>query len=166
MSWLTKPLGDHPYDELLGIRPELRDLYRTFYGKLWDAELVSPKLLELCRLRIAQVHDCKSEWAVRHSAAKVTDAQIEDLENWKESTLFSPTERAVLTFAEKIPWQHHDITDEEFKKIRDYLTEAEVVALTVACGLFDANCRLRIVLAIESGTSDEKAPAGAKQAIL
>ena len=165
MSWLTKEQSEYPYDDVLGIRPELRDLYRNFYGKLWDDDLVPANLLELCRLRIAQIHDCDTEWEVRHSEAEVSDAQIEKLQNWEGNRLFSPVEQAVLRFAEKMPWQHHEITDEDFETMRVHLSEPEVVALTVACGLFDANCRLRIALSVKQGKKETKAPAGAEQAI-
>ena len=67
MTWLKAEEGSAPFDAALGLRPELRDLYAAFYGKLWDEELLPASLLELCRLRVAQLHECEAELAVRHA---------------------------------------------------------------------------------------------------
>ena len=103
MTWLKGAEGNAPFDAALALRPELRDLYAAFYGKLWDDELLPANLLELCRLRVAQLHDCEAELAVRHAGAGVSDEQVAALADWSESDLFGAAERAALTLAEKMP---------------------------------------------------------------
>lgn len=156
MAWL--PAADSarpPFEAWLSHRPELRDLYKRFYGAIWDEGLLPRSMVELCRLRIAQLHDCEAELAVRDPGAGLTEAQLAELDWWERSHLFSASEKAALALAEKMPWAHHQITDEDYAVVRTFLSESETVALTVALALFDANCRLRLVFDVEPS------PAGA-----
>lgn len=159
MTWLEGAHGEHPFDAALGLRPDLRDLYRAFYGKLWDEQLAPASLLELCRLRVAQLHDCEAELAVRHAEAGVGEERVAALADWAASGRFDATERAALAVAEKMPWRHHEITDDEYAELRARLGERGVVALTVAIALFDANCRLRLALDTEAVPAEVAAPA-------
>ncbi len=160
MAWL--PSADParpPFEAWLSHRPELRDLYKRFYGAIWDEELLPRNLVELCRIRIAQIHGCAAELAVRDSASAVTAVQVAELDDWGHATHFSPVERAVLTIAEKMPWSHHEITDAEYAEVREHLTEPQTVALTVALALFDANCRLRLVFDLDPSAARAAASA-------
>ncbi len=161
MTWLRGAEGDPPFDAALGLRPELRDLYRAFYGKLWDEQLLPASILELCRLRVAQLHECEAELAVRDEGAGIDQEQLDALAHWQDSDRFSPAERAALLLAEKMPWQHHEITDEEHAVLRAHFGDEGTVALTVGIALFDANCRLRLVLGTEPAPVTTKAPASA-----
>jgi len=163
MSWLESAAdAASPFEGVLSLRPELLLLYRTFYGTLWDHHLVAANLLELCRLRIAAIHDCEAERAIRHATAGVTDEQVAALADWRAAACFSPAERAVLAFAEKMPWQHQGVTDDDVAAVRTHLTDPQVVALTVALTLFDANCRLRLVLGVAPQALLVDTPASAR----
>ncbi len=162
MSWLRGvPDAPSPLEGVLGLRPDLLHLYRTFYGTLWDDNLVPAHLLELCRLRIAGIHGCEAERGIRHVHAGVTDEQIAALDTWHQAACFSAAERAALAFAEKMPWQHHGVTDDDIAALRAHLTDAQVVALTVAAAVFDAHCRLRLVFGLEPQPLAVAAPATA-----
>jgi alkylhydroperoxidase family enzyme len=145
MSWLRSADAASPLEGVLGLQPQLLQRYRTFYAMLWERNLVPANLLELCRLRIAAVHGCAAEQALRHARAGVTNEQVGALDDWRAAACFSPVERAVLAFAEKMPWQHHGVTDEDVAAVRAHLSDSQVVALAVALALFDATCRLRLV---------------------
>jgi alkylhydroperoxidase family enzyme len=162
MSWLQKAADEPtPLEGVLRLRPELLALYRDFYGALWDHALAPANLLELCRLRTAQIHGCDAEWAVRHAQAGVTDRQLRGLEDWRTAACFSPAERAALACAEKMPWQHHGITDADVQALRVHLADGEVVALLLALTLFDAQCRVRLVLGVAPFAATVDAPASA-----
>jgi alkylhydroperoxidase family enzyme len=105
------------------------------------------------------VHACDAERAIRHAHAGVSDEQVATLAAWRTAACFSPVERAVLAFAEKIPWQHHGVTDDDVAALRAHLADAQVVALTVAAAIFDANCRLRSVFGVEAHPTVVDAPA-------
>lgn len=160
MSWVPTAAPDSPtFEGWLANRPELLTLYRRFYATPWDDALLPPRLLELCRLRTAQLHECEAELAVRDPAL-VDDATLAGLALWERAEGFSEVERAALAIAEKMPWAHHAITDGEYAALRRHLDEPAVVALTVALALFDANCRLRLVFEFAPSPSTA-APAAA-----
>lgn len=162
MSWLRSATGEPtPLEGVLGLRPELLALYRDFYGAVWDHALAPANLLELCRRRIAQIHGCDAEWAVRHAHAGVSDRQLRALDDWRTADCFSPAERAALTCADKMPWQHHGITDADVAALRAHLADRAVVALILALTLFDAQCRVRLVLGVAPVAATVEAPASA-----
>jgi alkylhydroperoxidase family enzyme len=154
----SAPGASTGFEGFLGHRPELLELYRAFYATLWDGALVDPALLEVCRRRIAQVHGCDAEAGMFYAGSNVTAGQAANLDSWESSTHFGPVERAALRLAERIPWNHHETTDQEFEIVREYLGEAGAVALVVALALFDARCRLRIAFNIDAPIGEVPAP--------
>jgi alkylhydroperoxidase family enzyme len=147
--WLSNIAnGTSEFEATLGVRPDLSVPYRDFYGSLWK-DAADPRLLDLCRLRIAQIHRCESERHVEYSFTHVTPTDIGNLEGWRDSARFSEAEQAALTIAEKIPWDHHGITDDDINALKPHLSDADVVTLVCAMVLFDANCRLRLVFGTE-----------------
>lgn len=166
MTWLRSLApGPTALERVLGLRPELLTLYRAFYGHLWDDLLLPPKLLEICRLRIAALNGCDAESAIRHRDAGVSADQIAALARWRTESMFTPLERAALAIAEKMPWQPRAITDDEVAALRTWLGDAEVVAFMLALTLFDLQCRLRLVLAVAPEPAEAAAPASAGGAL-
>lgn len=162
MTWLTAvPDAPSPFESVLGHRPELLALYKEFYGRLWDEALLPAALLELCRLRIAALHGCEAERAVRHAQADLSAARLAALDEWTEADLFTPAERAALTIAEKLVWAHHDITDADVAEAKRHLGPAGVVALLTAVSLFDATCRLRLAFDLPAVAATVDAPCSA-----
>lgn len=144
MGWVAPPTSEGtPFENLLSWRPELRDAFRRYYSTLWDDALLPARLLELVRLRIAQIHECPAELAVRHRTSSVTDEEVAALSAWKDAKFFSDAERVALAYAEQIPWGHHGISDEHAKALKQHLSEREYVAFTIAVCLFDGVCRLK-----------------------
>ena len=69
MSWIDGVEAGTPIDALLGLRPGLLARYKAFYSALWEDDLLPRRLLELCRLRIAEIHGCAQQRTVRDAAA-------------------------------------------------------------------------------------------------
>jgi alkylhydroperoxidase family enzyme len=161
MSWLRPASGATPFEAVLALRPELLHLYRDFYRRLWTDEPAPATLLELGRLRIAQVHDCPAEVAIRHARADVNDARVAALAQWSTADCFSAVEQAVLRIADKVPYQYHDISDGEVAALRRHLSDPQVVGLMLALTLFDAHCRLRLALGVAVAPASVEAPATA-----
>ncbi len=128
----------------LPLRSALQDKYAAFYATLRHNESVPLRILELCRHRIAAIHDCEAEWSIADPEVPLTATEKDRLRRGEFSE-FTVAERAALAVAEKISFQHHQITDTEVERIRADLGEAGCVALLTALSFFDANCRLRIV---------------------
>ena len=151
MPWLPTADPSLPaFEGWLQHRPELRDLYDRFYSTVWNDQLLPRSLLELCRLRIAQLHECEAELARRDLESGLSAEQYAALDHWERATCFAPVETAALRIADGYPWAHHAISDEDYRAVREHLSEPETVALTVALALFDATCRLRLVFELSS----------------
>lgn len=158
MSWIT-PLTTTSidtttsnvtsFDAVLGHRPELLQRYHAFYSTLWNDTRVPRRTLELCRLRIALIHDCAQEWQSRDVAVALTDAQLQSLREGAFDA-FTPAEQCALVIAEQLPYAHHNVTDAEVEQARVELGNAGVVALLTALAFFDVACRLRLTLGIDA----------------
>jgi alkylhydroperoxidase family enzyme len=160
MSWIPPSDPDAPpFEAWLSHRPEMLALYKRFYGTFWDDSPLPRRLVELCRLRIAQLHDCAAELALRDPGSILPAAIESGLANWEHLDGLTDAERAALRIAERMPWAHHSLEDADFAALRAFLSERETVALTVALALFDAMCRLRLVFEMNA-TAAAKVPAG------
>jgi alkylhydroperoxidase family enzyme len=148
-----------PFERVFGLRPDLFEQFRAFYFQIWNPPKLDPVLLELCRLRIAELHGCASERRVRYEparAAGLSEARIAALEDWRRGDLFSAAERACLAFAESFALAVQAIGDEDVAELAAHLSPAEIVALCEALAVFDGFTRFRVLLGVdgEAGTVD------------
>lgn len=163
MSWIPTPQSpadpSPDFDRVLSLLPELHGRYREFEALFWERRLVEPVLLELCRLRVAQLLECRSELARRHPAARAAglrEERIEALPRWRQSPRFSSVERACLALVEKFVFDPHGVSDAEMEAVVSALGNEGAVALAEALALFDGFGRFRNALGIESG--EERSP--------
>jgi hypothetical protein len=145
LSWIEERTADTPLEAVLGQRPELLERYRAFYQSFWEEGLLPRRILELCRLRIAAIHDCASEWAIRDADAALGTAELATLKRGEFSS-FSTSEQVALAVAEQIPYSHHQITDAQVAETEREFGAAGTVSLLTACAFFDVTSRLRLVL--------------------
>jgi len=136
--------GDTTFVEVFGQAPQVFDWYLTeFYQKLFYGGRIERSIVELVRLRLANVHGCafcnRSD-TLAALAAGVPQAQIDALADY-ESGPFSEKERAALALADVMaltnPRGH--ITREIYARARAVFTDGELVELgvimAVLCGM-------------------------------
>jgi alkylhydroperoxidase family enzyme len=112
---------------------------------------VDPVLLELCRLRIAQLLRAASELRRRDTVARAAgldEAKIAVLSRYPESPLYDDRERACISFAEQAAADAPGIRDDEIGRIRRHLGDAGYVAFVYALTLVEG--RVRVALALEA----------------
>src|SRR6478672_8362016 len=153
MTWLpeTAP-GATPLDRCFGLRPAAYDRFRELYGGLWDPAVLEPRILELCRLRIATMLGSDAERAIRFSDgvdAGVAETDVAELPRWPTSPSFTGSERACIGFAEQYVMDPHELTDEHFVALHEHLDAPAIATLTLAVAMFDALTRFRLALGIE-----------------
>lgn len=148
MTWLTADREQASLDDLLAHRPQLQAKYRAFYDSIREAGLLPPRLLELCRLRMAAIHDCEAEWSKRDADVTLTDSELDALRRG-EFDGFAAAEQAALTVTERVPYQHHELTDAEVTGLKSQLGDAGCVSLINALVLFDVNCRLKLAFDLQ-----------------
>jgi alkylhydroperoxidase family enzyme len=162
VTWLPEEAeGATPLDHVFGLRPDLYEPFRAFYAVFWEQGLVDALVLELCRLRVAQLLGCESELGIRYAPALVaglTEEQVADLAQWPTSSSFTDAQRAALAFAEQFVIDPHGIAGPVRDTLRAHYSLPEIVALTEALALFDGFQRFRLVLGVvprDTGTIDE-----------
>lgn len=153
MSWLPEHAeGASGLDRVFGLRPDLYEPFRAFYATFWTRELLDPVVLELCRLRVAQLLRCPSEQQIRYEPARragLTEEQVGLLPRWPTAPMFTPAQRAALGFAEQFVIDVEGIDATLRDLVVDHFTVAGLVALCEALALFDGFCRFRIVLGVD-----------------
>ena len=155
-GWLPAvATGATAFDRVLGLRPDLCADYHAFAALFWDDGLVGPVVLELCRLRIAQLLGCEGELRLRHEparAAGLDEAKIARLDRWPTAPEFTAVERACLAYAEQFVLDAHAISDAQAAEVASHLTPAGLVALTEALALFEGFARFRTVMGVAPET--------------
>lgn len=168
VSWVldavsaSRAAGATPFERVFSLRPNLLEDFRRFYALFFEAGALDPALLELCRLRIAQIHGCEAELRVRYRPAQeagLDEAKIAALADAERSPLYGEAERAAIALAELFTVDAHAITDADAARVVRALGEPGTVALVEALALFDGFTRFRLMLGVEAPASRVVAPA-------
>ena len=145
MSWLPESgPGSDDFARTFALRPDLFEAWQEFAGVFWEKRLVDPVLLELCRLRIAQLHGAAYPLSTRTreaSAAGLDETKIAKLADWWKQPGFSDLERACLRFAEQFVLDAKAMSDEEARPVVAALGDAGTVAFVEALAIFDGFSR-------------------------
>jgi AhpD family alkylhydroperoxidase len=152
-GWLREQApGRTATARVLGHRPELRDALAAFEALFWRRPWLDPVLLELCRLRVAQLTGCAAELAVRSRPAVeagLCEEKIARLEDWERSPGFTASERACLLFTEKWVLDVGSITDADAAAVSQRLGSEGTVALCEALAILDGFARFRVLFGVE-----------------
>jgi alkylhydroperoxidase family enzyme len=81
--------------------------------------------------------------------AGLTEEKIAAVAEYRTSPFFSDRERLAVEFAEKMALDHQSIDDAFFKRLRGEFSDAEIVELGMAIGLYIGFGRLLMVLDVE-----------------
>jgi len=118
-------------------------------------------LRELIKIRASQINGC-AYCIDMHSkdarAAGETEQRLYLLSAWRETTLFTPRERAAMAWTEavtRLEGQHVD--DEVYSLARSEFSEAELAALTLAVVEINGWNRFAIAFQYEVGNYRQKA---------
>jgi alkylhydroperoxidase family enzyme len=128
----------------------VRDFIRLA-NSLVSKTALSPKMRELAIMRIAMLCRSEYEW-LQHVPvaleAGVSREQLAAISSWKESDRFTADERAVLQYVEEVA-ENVEVREATFIMLKRYLSERDIVELTLAIGWWGMIARLLVPLAIE-----------------
>lgn len=142
-------------DSIRKLRPELAKAFEDF-GE-FAASKVEPAILELCRVRMIQIQGGLPERLFQTTATRaagITDAQLRDLANWRESDQFDEAEKACLTLAEYFCYTAQAITDEHVIEVAKHLSSEQILTLTTSYWATDAANRFANFLSSLEVSSD------------
>jgi hypothetical protein len=146
-TWLTDA-PDAGLGSVLAARPDLAERYGVLAAGLW-ASGVDPGLLELCRIRLAQVVGDGAGAALRspEAAGALDETLVAHLDAWWSHEGFDAVPRAALGITEQFAVDVHGVSDERFAELAGHLGPAGAVGLSFALALFDGQSRLRLAFA-------------------
>ena len=123
-------------------RPEVAQALGGLTAALRSSGTLSPRLLELVRLRIAFHNQCRSCMAVRYQSALddgLTEGAVCSLEQpaspKAEADDLTDAERTALRFADLFATNHLAIDDAIYDELREHFTEDELVELGLNCAV-------------------------------
>ena len=109
----------------------------------WAA--TSPRLLELCRIRIATLLGCDTEADARTTGSGVDDGVAEAIRLWPTDPRFDSTDRACLAFAEHYVIDVASIDDATVAAVRDDLGDEGLLNFVNALLVVEQRIRLRLM---------------------
>ena len=141
--------GPTELDRVWNLRRSYYDLFMSDYNA--SISRIDAVLVELCRVRIAQLVESELDQSLRYRPATdagLTEEKISALSDYVTSPLFSARERAVLEFTEQWVIQSSSITDEDCERLQEHISVHEFIYLTKALSVLDqfarANSAFRI----------------------
>jgi len=146
--------GPTELDRVWNLRRRYFELFMSDYNA--SIGRLDPVLVELCRVRIAQLVESEFDQSLRYrpaTEAALTEEKISALSDYATSGLFCPRERAVLEFTEQWVIQSSSITDEDCQGLRQHISVHEFIYLTKALSVLDQFARANSALRIAPSTS-------------
>ena len=104
-----------------------------------------PRLLELCRVRIAILLGCEAEAEARTPASGVADDVLAAIRSWPTDPRFDPLDRACLAFTEHYVIDVASIDDDTVAAVREHLGDDGVANFVNALLVVEQRIRLRLV---------------------
>ena len=144
------------FSDTLQLCPDLAECYVQFHQCIWQQPYVPQTILELCRLRIAQILSSELDLSVRYGPTipGLAEEKINQLSCYYQSGEFSELERACIEVAECFVLDPAAISDEMASLVITHIGDAGYVALLEACGVFDGFTRFRLALHCHSLNGD------------
>ena len=140
MSWI-QPGADR--SALLNTLPGIGDRYAALEESFFHLPQLPAEVVELCRLRIAQMHDAQED--LNHERVALAASKRSDIANWHRSDLFSEAERACIELTEMHVMDTRTISDAQADAVKAHFGDAGLVALIEAIGVLDGNIRLGLL---------------------
>ena len=118
--------------------PDVAAAVGTVTNAVRETGGLSPRLMELVRLRIAFHNQCRSCMSIRYQSAiddGLTDDAVCSLARPAEAADLTDAERAALRFADLFATDHLAIDDTVYDGLRAHFTEDQLVALGLHCAM-------------------------------
>jgi uncharacterized peroxidase-related enzyme len=124
----------------------------AFYGALdRKSSPISPAMRSLIILRVSQINVCVFCIDLNSSILMergVSLDKVMELENWRESKLFSQEERVVLEYAEAMTFTDREVDDGLFDQLKELYTDDEIIELTATVAFQNMSTKFNSALGI------------------
>lgn len=119
---------------------------------------IEENIRHLVHIRASQLNGCAFCLDMHVKEAKIhgeSELRLYHVSIWRESTLFSPRERAALAWTEiltKLP--EHGVPDEVYNRVREQFSEKEISDLTFSVMAINAWNRVNVAFKTVPGSAD------------
>ncbi|CAJ96194.1 Alkylhydroperoxidase family enzyme, contains CxxC motif [Cupriavidus necator] len=138
--------------------PELSKKLMEF-GALFQKTTIEVPIRELVEIRASQLNGCAFCVDMHIKMAKIhgeRELRLHHVAIWRESTLFSPRERAALAWTEVLTRLPADgVPDDIYEGVRTQYSEKELSDLTFLVGAINTWNRLNVAFRMVPGSSDK-----------
>lgn len=175
VDFAKQGFGDTQMFGLLARRPELLKRAAAMFAYFLGGQggLIEPELLELMRLRGANLNACTYCATVRlqpvASAVKPKEGALglRDISSMTKSQAqaalkdslktesLSPREAAAITLVDRLIVDPHGVDDKLFAELRRHFSEEEIIELICASSFFSWAGTLNTALRVETGADSE-----------
>jgi AhpD family alkylhydroperoxidase len=138
--------------------PELCKKYMEFSNLLKDCA-IEESIRDLVNIRASQMNGCGFCLDMHAKEARIhgeRELRMHHVAIWRDSTLFSPRERAALAWTEvltKLP--EHGVPDELYERVRGQFSEKELSDLTFEVMAINGWNRANVAFKTVPGSSDK-----------
>jgi len=120
---------------------------------------IDPKLRELGQTRAGFLRESQFVFSQHCKASRdvgLREEQIQAIPAWSSSDVFSPVERAVLAYTDELVGQNGRVQDATFARLRDHLSEEEILELTYITAMYEMHAIMTRALRLEYDDVDER----------
>ncbi|MGO4762680.1 carboxymuconolactone decarboxylase family protein [Cupriavidus sp. 2KB_3] len=129
------------------------------FGALFQKTTIETPIQELVEIRASQLNGCAFCVDMHIKMAKIhgeRELRLHHVAIWRESTLFSPRERAALAWTEALTHlPAGGVPDDIYERVRTQYSEKELSDLTFLVGAINAWNRLNVAFQMVPGSSDK-----------
>ena len=159
MSRLTNPCeGPTDLDRVWGHRRKYFELFVDDYVQ--SIRRADPVLVELARIRIAQLVESDFDDSLRYKAAAdagLTEDKLGEITDYPTSEHFTEREQAALEFTEQFALQSSSISDDDCARLQRHLSAEEFIYFVKALSSIDQFARANSAFRIQPS---EQVPPG------
>lgn len=137
------------------------ELFKKFveFGMLLKTGTIEQPILDLIEIRASQINGCGFCVDMHVKEAKIhgeRELRLHHVAIWRESTLFSPRERAALAWTEALTsLPAAGVPDEIYERVRTQLSEKEISDLSFAIMAINGWNRLNVGFRTVPGSADK-----------
>ncbi|MGF6886727.1 AhpD family alkylhydroperoxidase [Nocardia sp. GAS34] len=123
-----------------------------------DQSTLPKTVQELVKIRASQINGCGfcTDMHTKDAAAAgETPVRLNLIAAWREATVFTDAERAVLAFTEegtRLADLHQGVSDDTWDQVRKHFDDDQLVALVCLLGMINAANRMNVIVRMPAGS--------------
>ena len=152
MARITIPEGDGgELYQVWSLSPELGGAVGNLSAAVYGERLVSPRVREVARMRIAQINGCNVclQWRFPEMADRGVTEELYAHVDDPDAGDYSEQERLAIEYADKFALDHRSLDDAFFDRMKSEFSDREIFELTVCIGDWVAFGRMTAVLDLD-----------------